>query len=234
MRRMARISLAPFTSRSLFLQIPSCLATLPPREFRAGYAEVVKYGLIGDLAFFRMAGSQSAPKSFPAARRGSSRSPKVAPPRRRSSPPTNMNRVSGRCSISAILLRHAFERLTHYDGRNAWCMAKPSRSGWPAPSASRRGAGSVSGAEAARVEAHLRAAGLPTHIRDIPGWDADAAAIVEAMMQDKKVKRGVLTFILAHGIGRCFIAEERRGRRRPGISLRRIEAIAPDTVTTGF
>ncbi len=57
-----------------------------------------------------------------------------------------------------------------------------------------------------RVIAHLRAAGLPVHIRGIAGWDADAAAIVEAMLQDKKVKRGVLTFILAHGIGRCFIA----------------------------
>ncbi len=101
---------------------------------------------------------------------------------------------------------HAFERLTHYDGQRlvhgeavAIGMACAFRF------SARRGL--LSEAEAARVEAHLGAAGLPIHIRDIPGWDADAAAIVEAMMQDKKVKRGVLTFILAHGIGRCFIAK---------------------------
>ncbi len=41
----------------------------------------------------------------------------------------------------------------------------------------------------------------------LPAGRADAASIVEAMFQDKKVERGALTFILAHGIGRCFIAK---------------------------
>jgi 3-dehydroquinate synthetase len=48
--------------------------------------------------------------------------------------------------------------------------------------------------------------GLPTQIADIPGFKDDAATILEAMRQDKKVRRGALTFILAHGIGQSFIA----------------------------
>ena len=61
--------------------------------------------------------------------------------------------------------------------------------------------------DAVRVERHLNKAGLPTHIADIPGFDADPDAIVEAMLQDKKVSRGQLTFILARGIGQSFIAK---------------------------
>jgi 3-dehydroquinate synthetase len=102
---------------------------------------------------------------------------------------------------------HALERITRYDGERlvhgeavAIGMACAFRF------SARRGL--CSEAEAGRVETHLRIAGLPTHIGDIPGWNGDATAILEAMMQDKKVKRGVLTVILAHGIGRCFIAKK--------------------------
>ena len=50
--------------------------------------------------------------------------------------------------------------------------------------------------------------GLPTSIGQIPGWDADADAILDAMFQDKKVRRGALTFILARGIGQSFVARD--------------------------
>jgi 3-dehydroquinate synthetase len=59
---------------------------------------------------------------------------------------------------------------------------------------------------ATRVEDHLRSVGLPTRIRDIPDWSASAEDILSAMAQDKKVRRGVLTFILARDIGASFIA----------------------------
>ena len=68
--------------------------------------------------------------------------------------------------------------------------------------------GLLGAAEAERVVEHLREVGLPTAIRDIPGWDADEAVILDAMLQDKKVQRGVLTFILARGIGQAFIARD--------------------------
>jgi shikimate kinase/3-dehydroquinate synthase len=61
--------------------------------------------------------------------------------------------------------------------------------------------------DAARVEHHLQTAGLPIYISEIDGFSADAEAILAAMAQDKKVERGVLTFILARGIGDCFIAK---------------------------
>jgi 3-dehydroquinate synthetase len=61
--------------------------------------------------------------------------------------------------------------------------------------------------EADRVVAHLANVGLPTRIQSIPGWSADARTILSAMYQDKKVERGALTFILARGIGKSFIAK---------------------------
>ena len=48
----ARTWSAPSTSRGWCWPTPTCLATLPRREMRAGYAEVVKYGLLGDAGFF--------------------------------------------------------------------------------------------------------------------------------------------------------------------------------------
>jgi len=66
--------------------------------------------------------------------------------------------------------------------------------------------GHTSLAEAERVEKHLRDSGLPSTIRSIEGWNAGPDEILEAMFQDKKVQRGTLTFILARGIGRTFIA----------------------------
>lgn len=101
---------------------------------------------------------------------------------------------------------HALERLTHYDSQRlvhgeavAIGMACAFRF-----SAKR---GLCQGAEVRRVEAHLGNVGLPIHIRDIPGWDIGSAHIVDAMLQDKKVQRGALTFILARGIGDSFIAK---------------------------
>jgi 3-dehydroquinate synthetase len=59
-----------------------------------------------------------------------------------------------------------------------------------------------------RVEAHLKAVGLPTRMLDIPGFDARVEDILAAMRQDKKVERGRLTFILAKGIGESFVARD--------------------------
>ena len=68
--------------------------------------------------------------------------------------------------------------------------------------------GLCSGQDAVRVENHLRGVGLPTRMSQIPGFDANAEAIVAAMRQDKKVDSGRLTFILTRGIGESFIARD--------------------------
>jgi 3-dehydroquinate synthetase len=66
--------------------------------------------------------------------------------------------------------------------------------------------GLLPAAEAERVERHLAAVGLPIHVSDVAGGMPDADRLMELIAQDKKVKRGKLTFILARGIGASFIA----------------------------
>jgi 3-dehydroquinate synthase len=66
--------------------------------------------------------------------------------------------------------------------------------------------------DVSRVQHHLAAVGLPTHLQDIAGFAqeglADADALLALMAQDKKVKRGRLTFILLEAIGRAVIAPD--------------------------
>ena len=63
-------------------------------------------------------------------------------------------------------------------------------------------------ADAARVAAHLTAAGLPTRISQIPGARLDADTLMRFIAQDKKVERGALTFILTKGVGQAYIARD--------------------------
>jgi 3-dehydroquinate synthase len=62
--------------------------------------------------------------------------------------------------------------------------------------------------DAARVEAHLKAVGLPWRMADVPGGLPDAEALLGFIAQDKKVSRGTLTFILTHGVGKSFVARD--------------------------
>jgi len=70
----------------------------------------------------------------------------------------------------------------------------------------------ISESDAARVRRHLAEVGLPTHLQDIAGFAqeglADADALMALMAQDKKVKRGRLTFILLEAVGRAVIAAD--------------------------
>lgn len=194
-----------FHQPSLVIADTATLDTLPPREFRAGYAEAVKYGLIGDADFFswleanwREVFSGGAPRVHAIEASCRAKAAIVA-------------RDEYEAGERALLnlghtFGHALERLTGYDGKRlvhgeavaigmACAFRFSSRSGLC-------GAG-----DAARVEAHLQAAGLPVRMTDIPGFDATAGAILDAMYQDKKVDHGRLTFVLARGIGACFIAK---------------------------
>jgi 3-dehydroquinate synthetase len=65
--------------------------------------------------------------------------------------------------------------------------------------------GLIAASEAARVATHLAAVGLPTHLKDVPGGVPGADALMDLIAQDKKVKRGTLTFILVRGIGQAFV-----------------------------
>ena len=72
--------------------------------------------------------------------------------------------------------------------------------------------GMIPQAAATRVERHLAEVGLPTRLQDIAGFAqeglADADALMALMAQDKKVRRGKLTFILLEAVGRAVIARD--------------------------
>jgi 3-dehydroquinate synthetase len=70
---------------------------------------------------------------------------------------------------------------------------------------SARRQGLIPMAEAQRVIKYLAETGLPTRIKDIPGPQLSVDHLMDLIAQDKKVKRGLLTFILVRGIGQSFI-----------------------------
>jgi shikimate kinase/3-dehydroquinate synthase len=189
----------------LVLADTAVLDTLNPREFRAGYAETVKYGLIGDRSFFEWL--ENAWRDVFAG--GASR----------------MKAIATGCAAKAALVAadetergerallnlghtfaHAFERLVGYDGARL-VHGEAVAIGMASAFRLSRALGLCPGQDAVRVQNHLGVVGLPTRMRDIPGFDATPQAIVAAMRQDKKVERGRLTFILARGIGESFIAK---------------------------
>jgi shikimate kinase/3-dehydroquinate synthase len=194
-----------FHQPSLVLADADVLETLPAREFRAGYAEVVKYGLIGDAGFFdwleanwRGVFSGGAERVHAIATSCSAKAAIVGRDEyeRGDRALLNLGHTFG----------HALERLNHYDGARL-VHGEGVAIGMAAAFRFSAALGLCPLEDAARVDAHLRAVGLPVRMADIAGLSVGAADIVEAMQQDKKVERGALTFILARGIGDCFVAK---------------------------
>ncbi|MBR0692113.1 3-dehydroquinate synthase [Bradyrhizobium lablabi] len=185
----------------------SVLDTLSARQFRAGYAEVAKYGILGDEAFFAWLENNHA-AIFSG---GAAREHAIATScRAKAAIVARDERETGERAL--LNLGHTFghaleaatgfsDRLFHGEGVSIGMVLAAEFSaqlGMIAPEA------------AARVELHLAAAGLPTRLRDIAGFAqeglADADALLALMAQDKKVKRGKLTFILLEAVGRAVIA----------------------------
>jgi 3-dehydroquinate synthase len=180
------------------------LDTLSEREFKAGYAEVVKYGLIDDPAFFDwceanwqrvIAGGPERDHAVATACRA--KAAIVARDEREDGDRALLN--------LGHTFAHALERLTAYDSARL-VHGEAVAIGLCLAFRFSQHLGLCPGQDATRVARHLESVGLPTRLQDVPGGCGSAAEIVEAMTQDKKVKRGALTFILAHGIGRSFIA----------------------------
>ena len=194
-----------FYQPNLVLADVAILDSLPVREFKAGYAEVVKYGLINDAAFFEWLEKHEAeimaggPARAEAIRVSCAAKAAIV---------MRDEREDGERALLNLghTFAHAFERLTHYDGSRL-VHGEAVAIGLVCAFNFSVARGLATRQDAMRVEQHLRKAGLPTHIRDIPGWNEGPDAVVEAMLQDKKVSRGQLTFILAHGIGQSFIAK---------------------------
>ena len=189
----------------LVLADTGALKTLPEREFRAGYAEVAKYGLINDAPFFHWL--ESHWREVFAGGPARARAVATACASKAGFVARDETEQGERALLNlGHTFGHALERLTNYDGQRL-VHGEGVAIGLACAFRFSVRLGLCNGQEAGRVEGHLRNVGLPVHIRDIKGFDATPEAMVEAMFQDKKVQRGALTFILAHGIGRSFIAK---------------------------
>jgi shikimate kinase / 3-dehydroquinate synthase len=195
-----------FHQPSLVLADTACLNSLSERDFRAGFAEVVKYGLIGDHSFFEFlesnwrdifAGGPSRVEAIAISCTAKARVVVADETEQGERALLNFGHTFG----------HALEKLTAYDPARL-VHGEGVAIGMALAFRFSRELGLCSGQDAVRVEAHLKAVGLPTRIGDIPDFKGDPESLLAAMRQDKKVERGKLTFILAKSIGEAFVARD--------------------------
>ncbi len=191
-----------FQQPILVLADTALLDTLPPREFRAGYAEVVKYGLIGDAAFF----SWLEANSRDVFAGGAAREHAIAVScRAKAGTVARDERESGERALLNLghTFGHALEAATGFSDRLLHGEGVAVGMALAFAFSARRGL--LPASEAERVARHVAAAGLPTRPSDIAGDLPGPDQLLELMAQDKKVKRGKLALILARGIGSAFI-----------------------------
>ncbi|MBD0414130.1 3-dehydroquinate synthase [Oryzicola mucosus] len=195
-----------FHQPKVVLADTGALDTLSPREFRAGYAEVAKYGLIDRPDFFAWL-ENNWQEVFSG---GPARAEAIAQSCRAKA--DVVARDEFETGDRALLnlghtFGHALEGATGYDSTRlvhgegvaigmALAYRFSARLNLASPD------------DASRVEAHLKAVGLPWRLSDIPGGLPDAETLLNFITQDKKVSRGALTFILTRGIGQSFIAKD--------------------------
>jgi len=181
------------------------LDTLPAREFLAGYAEVAKYGLISDAAFF--AWLESNWREIVSG--GPAREHAVAVScRAKALTVARDERETGERALLNLghTFGHAFEAAAGFSDRLLHGEAISLGMVCAFDFSVRRGLAPATDAE--RVRQHLAAVGLPTHLSEVAGGLPDADRLMDLISQDKKVKRGKLTFILVRGIGSAFIAPD--------------------------
>lgn len=182
------------------------LATLPKREMLAGYAEVAKYGALGDAAFFEWLESNGA-----RALSGDSASVVRAVAHSCRMKADIVARDERETGDRALLnfghtFGHALEAATGYSDR--LLHGEGVAIGMVLAFRLSVKLGLASGQEADRFARHLKTVGLPTSIADIPGTRPVPDVLLAHMAHDKKVKDGKLTFILARGIGKAFVTRD--------------------------
>jgi 3-dehydroquinate synthase len=210
-----------FHQPSLVLADTAALDTLPLREMRAGYAEVVKYGLIGDERFFEWCEANWR-RIFAG---GPERDHAVAEScRAKAAVVVRDEREDGERALLNLghTFAHALERVTGYDAARLVHGEAVAIGMCLAFRFSVR-LGLCPGQDAGRLRSHIASVGLPTSLAEVPGGCGSADGLVDAMAQDKKVKDGALTCILARGIGRSFIA---RGVERSDVRAFLTEELA--------
>jgi 3-dehydroquinate synthase len=195
-----------FHQPDLVLADTDVLNSLSEREFRAGYAEVAKYGLIDKPDFF--AWLENNWQAVFAG--GSARIEAIAVScQAKADVVVADERENGQRALLNLghTFGHALEAATAYDSSRLVHGEGVSIGMVLAHEFSAR-MNLASPDDARRVEAHLKAVGLPTRMSEIPGTLPPAEVLMDAIAQDKKVKGGKLTFILTRGIGQSFVADD--------------------------
>ncbi|RUM02570.1 3-dehydroquinate synthase [Rhizobium chutanense] len=195
-----------FHQPDLVLADTDALNTLSEREFRAGYAEVAKYGLIDKPDFF--AWLEANWKAVFTG--GSARIEAIAAScQAKADVVVADERENGQRALLNLghTFGHALEAATAYDSSRLVHGEGVSIGMVLAHEFSAR-INLASPDDARRVERHLKEVGLPTRMVEIPGELPPAETLMDAIAQDKKVKSGKLTFILTRGIGQSFVADD--------------------------
>jgi 3-dehydroquinate synthase len=189
----------------LVLADTALLDTLPKREFAAGYAEMVKYGLLADAGFFAwletnwqdvFAGGAGREKAIAVACRG------------KAAIVARDERESGERALLTLghTFGHALEADAGFSGKLLHGEAVAIGIIMAFDFSVKRGL--IPADAAARVARHFKASGLPIRVTDVFNAPPDVDRLMGLIAQDKKVKRGKLTFILLRGIGNAFVEND--------------------------
>ena len=181
------------------------LDTLPPRQFRAGYAEVVKYGLLGDAEFFAWL-EANVKDAFAG---GAAREHAIATScRMKAAIVARDERETGDRALLNLghTFGHALEAAAGFSDRLLHGEAVALGMALAAEFSARLGV--LAPEQAARATRHLAGAGLPVRLAEVAGGVPNADRLMDLIAQDKKVKRGRLTFILLRDIGAAYIAPD--------------------------
>ncbi|MDF1854184.1 3-dehydroquinate synthase [Pseudooceanicola sp.] len=196
-----------FHQPSLVLCDTDILATLPPRDFLAGYGEVVKYGLLGDADFYgwleahgpALAAGDLAARGHAVRRSCEMKAEIVARDETEQGDRALLNLGHTFCHALEAATGYDGARLLHGEGVAIGCLL--------ALDLSAR-LGLCPQEDPSRFAAHLRLMGAKSSLADIPGDLPSAEALLDLMGQDKKVLDGQLRFVLTRGIGRAFVTSD--------------------------
>jgi 3-dehydroquinate synthase len=182
------------------------LATLPRRELVAGYAEVAKYGALGDEEFF--AWLEGNGQAALAGHRGRLVYMVAHSCRMKAEIVGRDERETGERALLNLghTFAHALEAATGYSDR--LLHGEAVAIGMMLAFRLSAQLGLAPPADVERLEKHLRSVSLPVSIDDVPGGRPDADALRAHMMHDKKAKGGKLTFVLVRGLGHAFTASD--------------------------
>ncbi|MBX9897220.1 MAG: 3-dehydroquinate synthase [Qipengyuania sp.] len=195
-----------FHQPSLVLADLDTLATLSPRDLRAGYAEVLKYGVLGDRGFFDWLGAndKAVLGLAPAALENAVATSVAAKARIVADDERETTGARALLNLGHTF-GHALEAETGFSDRLLHGESVALGMVLAARYSARRGP--MDDGEAERVSAAVDAAGLPAEIAAL-GLDCDGAALVDRMRHDKKMDAGSLPFVLLRGIGEAFLARD--------------------------